>query len=48
MEVSPGFISYYNLNFIKYSLVISIFATIAGEHKCIKDQVPKQYFKSQQ
>ena len=37
MGVHSGFISYYNLNFIKY-LVISIFATLAGGDKCIKEQ----------
>ena len=36
--MSPGFISYYNLNFAKYHLVISIFATFAGGHKCIKER----------
>ena len=36
MGVPPGFISYYNLNFIKYLLVISVFATLAGRHMCIK------------
>ena len=37
MGVPPGFISNYNLIFIKYLLVILIFATLAGGHKCIKE-----------
>ena len=37
MGVPPGFISYYNLNFIKYLLVILVFATLAGGHKYIKE-----------
>ena len=35
MGVPPGFISNYNLNFIKYLSVISIFATPAGGHTSI-------------
>ena len=37
MGVPPGLISYYNLNFIKYILVILVFATLAGGHKYIKE-----------
>ena len=37
MGVHPGFISNYNLNFTKYLSAISIFATLAGGHKCIKE-----------
>ena len=33
------FISNYNLNFIKYLLLISIFVTFAGGHKCIKEHL---------
>ena len=35
MGVPSGFISNYNLNFIKYLLVISSFATFAGGHRSI-------------
>ena len=38
MGVPPGFILSYNLNFIKYLLVILIFSTPASRHKCIKEQ----------
>ena len=38
MGVPTVFISYYNLNFIKYLLVMSIFSTLAGGHKCINEQ----------
>ena len=37
MGVPPWFILYYNLNFIKYLLVILVFATLAGGHKYIKE-----------
>ena len=36
MGVPPGLISNHNLSFIKYLLVIPIFAILVGGHKCIK------------
>ena len=46
MGVPSGFVPYYNLNFIKYLLVIFIFATLAGGHKCISTScMPKQKWK---